>query len=301
MKRADRDKFVSATSRTNILTDPSACHETPRPLFDALNAEFHFDVDLCAHERNHLCPVWFGPGGVLEDALAGGWIAHGRVGFCNPPYGRFIPQILTVALAQLQLHGFTSVFLLPVRVTRWFKTLVLPQAAEIRLCDRRLAFWMDGQPVLKPDKRTGALREEPALFDSMIVVYRPPVRSFADRDQDRVRVYRWATNSARRSPVDVIHQLPPEAQDERLQQGRDTEGRVDGLRGSGDEIGGVANGDEGTGGGVQTVDGARRERAVLRDGRAGHGLRLVRGAVLGDAPVPSGSPEALGVGVGEGG
>ena len=32
---------------------------TPQYLFDELNEEFRFDVDVCANEENHKCPVYF--------------------------------------------------------------------------------------------------------------------------------------------------------------------------------------------------------------------------------------------------
>lgn len=32
---------------------------TPKDFFDALNAEFHFDLDPCADEENHKTPDYF--------------------------------------------------------------------------------------------------------------------------------------------------------------------------------------------------------------------------------------------------
>ena len=33
--------------------------ETPQNLFDELNREFNFDLDVCATSDNHKCPVYF--------------------------------------------------------------------------------------------------------------------------------------------------------------------------------------------------------------------------------------------------
>ena len=33
--------------------------ETPQDFFDKLNAEFHFDLDVCADESNHKCDTYY--------------------------------------------------------------------------------------------------------------------------------------------------------------------------------------------------------------------------------------------------
>ena len=44
--------------------------ETPQPLFDALDSEFHFDLDPCANELNHKCDRWFSE---EDDGLGKSW------------------------------------------------------------------------------------------------------------------------------------------------------------------------------------------------------------------------------------
>lgn len=65
------------------LTDEWA---TPIKVFDALNAEFNFNLDPCANETNHKTPVYYD---AKTDGLSKPWV--GSV-FVNPPYGRKIGQ-----------------------------------------------------------------------------------------------------------------------------------------------------------------------------------------------------------------
>lgn len=56
---------------------------TPKWLFEQLDTEFHFNVDLCADHENHLCATYYT---AKNDGLYAD-IKGARV-FCNPPYGR---------------------------------------------------------------------------------------------------------------------------------------------------------------------------------------------------------------------
>lgn len=69
------------TGMKSSLTDEWA---TPSYLFDELNEEFHFTLDVCAGEDNHKTPEFFDR---ETDGLAQEW-----KGTCwmNPPYGRAI-------------------------------------------------------------------------------------------------------------------------------------------------------------------------------------------------------------------
>ena len=55
---------------------------TPQDLFDELNSEFHFDIDVCADESNHKCDKYYSK---EQDGLKQIWM--GTV-WCNLPYGR---------------------------------------------------------------------------------------------------------------------------------------------------------------------------------------------------------------------
>lgn len=90
---------------------------TPTSTFDALHAEFDFQIDFAASALNAKCPLYFGFGGVAEDALEQDW--GGMTGFLNPPYsvaGAFVQKAREEAD-----KGATVVMLLPVRSdTKWW-------------------------------------------------------------------------------------------------------------------------------------------------------------------------------------
>lgn len=44
--------------------------ETPQVLFDKLNKEFNFDLDVSANEKNKKCPVYFD---ISKDGLKQRW------------------------------------------------------------------------------------------------------------------------------------------------------------------------------------------------------------------------------------
>jgi site-specific DNA-methyltransferase (adenine-specific) len=61
--------------------------ETPQDLFDVLNKEFHFTVDVCATKENAKVSKYFTKS---QDGLSQDWT--GETVWCNPPYGRRIGQ-----------------------------------------------------------------------------------------------------------------------------------------------------------------------------------------------------------------
>ena len=98
---------------------------TPRGVYDALNAEFHFNDDPC--------PLY---GAETQNGLAREW---GEATFVNPPYGRVIGAWTAKALAE-SLKGKTVVMLIPSRTdTIWWHRDVM-NAAEIRFVKGRLKF-----------------------------------------------------------------------------------------------------------------------------------------------------------------
>lgn len=93
---------------------------TPQEFFDRLNAEFNFDIDVCATEFDHKCEKYFTP---EQDALTQKW--EGRC-FCNPPYGRSITDWVAKAYRSA-LDGAFVCMLLPARTdTKWFHRYILP-------------------------------------------------------------------------------------------------------------------------------------------------------------------------------
>jgi len=123
---------------------------TPQWLFDQLDAEFGFTLDVCADDQNAKCDTYFTRD---QNGLLQPW--HGRV-WCNPPYGRVIADWVAKA-AEYAQGGGLAVMLLPARTdTRWFHDHIYGKA-EIRFIKGRLRF---GDAT------------ENAPFPSMIVIFR---------------------------------------------------------------------------------------------------------------------------------
>ena len=127
--------------------------ETPQDLFDKLNNEFQFTLDVCATPENAKCDKFYTE---EQDGLEHPW--KGTV-WCNPPYGRGIGQWGRRALFA-SVSGATVVMLLPARTdTKWFHDYIYKRNnVEIRFIRGRLKFG-------------GSKNSAP--FPSMVVVYMP--------------------------------------------------------------------------------------------------------------------------------
>lgn len=124
--------------------------ETPQDLFDALNDEFQFTLDVASTDENAKCEKHFTR---EQDGLAANWAGE-RV-WCNPPYGRDVGKWVEKC-AEHGRGGGLAVMLLPARTdTRWFHDYCY-HGTEIRFIRGRLKF----------GKAT-----ESAPFPSMIVVF----------------------------------------------------------------------------------------------------------------------------------
>lgn len=125
--------------------------ETPASLFDPLNAEFGFTLDVCATAENSKCKHFFT---VQGDALSMRWAG---VCWMNPPFGS---QGKWVRKAYLEAHlGATVVCLLPARTnTGWWHDYCLN--GEVR--------FIRGRPIFK-----GAKHGLPQPL--AIVIFRPSV------------------------------------------------------------------------------------------------------------------------------
>lgn len=132
---------------------------TPVDLFNALDHEFHFTLDVCASADNHKVARYFDK---ETDGLKQDWTKD--VCFMNPPYGRPIKQWVKKASDSAR-GGAVVVGLLPARTeTSWFDYCMT--ATELRFIKGRVTF-------------EGA--ESSAPFPSVIVVWGTP----------RVPVVKW--------------------------------------------------------------------------------------------------------------
>ena len=106
---------------------------TPNYLFDLLNTEFNFTIDVCANELNKKCNAFYS---IEEDGLSKSW--NGII-WMNPPYGRGIDKWIEKAYKS-SLDGCICVCLVPVRSdTKWWHKYVM-KASEIRFLTKRLSF-----------------------------------------------------------------------------------------------------------------------------------------------------------------
>ena len=103
---------------------------TPQDLFNELDNEFGFTVDVCALPENAKCKQYYTP---EMDGLKQEWTG---VVWCNPPYGRQIGKWVEKAAKST----CRVVMLLPARTdTRWFHDYIYGYA-EIRFIKGRLKF-----------------------------------------------------------------------------------------------------------------------------------------------------------------
>lgn len=106
---------------------------TPQFLFDILDKEWKFELDVCASRENAKCKDFFT---VQEDGLTRSW--KGKRCFMNPPYGRQISHWVKKAWTEAQ-SGTLVVALLPARTdTNWWYSYCLN--SEIRFIKGRLKF-----------------------------------------------------------------------------------------------------------------------------------------------------------------
>jgi phage N-6-adenine-methyltransferase len=127
---------------------------TPRLLFENLNKQFNFSLDVCALDENAKCEKYYTP---EIDGLSQDWEG---VCWMNPPYGREITSWISKAYNEAVINGnCTVVALLPARTdTKWFHNYIyLKKGVDIQFIKGRLHFG-DGK--------------NPAPFPSMLVTFR---------------------------------------------------------------------------------------------------------------------------------
>ena len=127
--------------------------KTPFVLFNALDEEFHFTLDVCASKWNNQCEKYFTE---KENGLLQKWSG---VCWCNPPFDFTQKYWVQKAWEEAQ-RGVTSVVLFPGNYhdTEWFHRYVLG-ASEIR--------YMRGRPQFSNEEgKITSMR-------NIVVVFRP--------------------------------------------------------------------------------------------------------------------------------
>lgn len=72
---------------------------TPQNLFDELNNEFNFNIDVCANSENAKCEKYYSQ---EQNGLIQEWKG---VCWCNPPYGREIGKWVEKAYNTAKIGG----------------------------------------------------------------------------------------------------------------------------------------------------------------------------------------------------
>lgn len=122
-------------SKQGVHFSSKSCEwSTPDEFFRMLDAEFRFDLDVCATPLNAKCRRFFSR---EQDGLSQAW--NGTC-WCNPPYGREIKFWIEKACRDAQDGCCTVVCLIPARTdTKWWHEFV-SQASEVRFVRGRLKF-----------------------------------------------------------------------------------------------------------------------------------------------------------------
>lgn len=142
-------------NKTALFTSNTEEWATPQSFFDALNEEFHFDLDPCATDNNHKCDSYFTKS---DNGLDKDWGGH-RV-FCNPPYGKQkTADWIKKCAAEAQKPNTIIVLLIPARTdTKAFhEHIYQKENVEVRFVKGRLKF--------------GGAKDS-APFPSMVCIFR---------------------------------------------------------------------------------------------------------------------------------
>jgi phage N-6-adenine-methyltransferase len=108
---------------------------TPDALFQELNSEFGFTLDVAATIENRKTEKYYDK---KQDGLLQSWNTDGAV-WCNPPYGREIGKWVKKAYEESKRN--VVVMLIPARTdTSYWHDYIFPYAKEIRYLRGRIKF-----------------------------------------------------------------------------------------------------------------------------------------------------------------
>jgi phage N-6-adenine-methyltransferase len=150
--------------------------ETPQYLFELLDNEFHFDIDLAASNQNHLCKEYY-----TKENSGLKANCQGKTVFCNPPYDS-LEIWIKKCFEESQKPHTTIVLLMPNRTDTQYFDKYCWNAYEIRIVKGRINFLING----KRPKRGG--NNHPSL----IVIFKknnrkyPRFKPFYHREKDLI-------------------------------------------------------------------------------------------------------------------
>lgn len=111
--------------KINNFKSDKTVYSTPIALFQVIDKEFRFDLDVCALPENAKCKNYFAPevDGLKQDWRGSCWM--------NPPYDKELKKWVLKARLESQKHGSLVCCLVPFRGnTVWFRDVCMD--AEIR-------------------------------------------------------------------------------------------------------------------------------------------------------------------------
>jgi phage N-6-adenine-methyltransferase len=117
------------------------CWSTPKEVFQALNAEFNFVIDVAASAGNTHCTYWLSE---EDDALSRHWLMYsdyiGSYVWCNPPYSDIMPWVKKAA-EQSKRNGIGVVMLVMADTSVGWYAEAIKTCQEVRfVIGGRLAF-----------------------------------------------------------------------------------------------------------------------------------------------------------------
>lgn len=120
---------------TGIMSSNSNEWVTPDALYEKLNREFGFTLDVAATIENRKTEKYYD---IKQDGLLQCWDTNGAV-WCNPPYGRAIKHWVRKAYEESTRN--LVVMLIPARTdTSYWHDYIFPYAKEIRYLRGRIKF-----------------------------------------------------------------------------------------------------------------------------------------------------------------
>lgn len=128
--------------KPEVLHSESDEFGTPGYIFDPLDDEFHFTIDVAASYKNTKISRYITK---EDDALAQDWLTFGcrngetnTAAWCNPPYSRENVARFVAKAKEESDKGLIVAMLLPARTEQsWFHDIVLPHA-EVRFIRKRV-------------------------------------------------------------------------------------------------------------------------------------------------------------------
>lgn len=135
-----------------LFSSNSDMWSTPQKLFNELNEEFNFSIDLAATRGNNKCEKFITD---VEDSLSVDWHVLNGWLWLNPPYSNIKDWVKKCA--EENLRGAKIVLLIPARTDTLYFHNYIYNKHEIRFIKGRLKF---------SDSKNSA------PFPSMVVVFR---------------------------------------------------------------------------------------------------------------------------------